>query len=381
MAQRIWAYQRRLGIPHVRLSRIDSSAKSYGTELIDFDSDKRPYEFIGRNSGQRAVERRVPDATMGLKSYNDTEVGKEFPCSKSGCNDDHTHQNPHKSLSAKRIKHQLYLRESGLIVDGVWGKTDLLFPFAVYEAKKKTTTYQQAKNQIYHACQTYLAMIDDLARDPTDLSKYQSKESEHHQMFAFISCGSYWEVYTAWYFLGSCVRPTFQQLLEPSLSWPQFVETIWEADIKNFSRAYDLICIVDQIHDFAVTRHRPFVTRHLEAWLTRAENIETHQITEQPVLEEQPEWANIKQASKLARKAKAAQTRNHNFLLKSQMGTRKMFAQDSTPESIIQQVNAVQESDDNPGQVERGRRRRSKPDTNTRATRSSRVLRKRKLKA
>jgi hypothetical protein len=95
--------------------------------------------------------------------------------------------------------------KSGLIVDGEWGKTDILFPFAVYEAKKRTTTYDHAKSQIYHACKSYLGMMDDLARDPTDVSKYQSKESEHHQIFAFISCGSYWEVYTAWQFLGSCV--------------------------------------------------------------------------------------------------------------------------------------------------------------------------------
>jgi hypothetical protein len=96
--------------------------------------------------------------------------------------------------------------KSGLIFDGVWGKTDIFSPFAVYEAKKRTTTYDQAKNQIYHACKTYLGMMDDLARDPADVSKYQPKESKHHQIFAFISCGSYWEVYTAWQSLGSCVR-------------------------------------------------------------------------------------------------------------------------------------------------------------------------------
>jgi hypothetical protein len=105
-------------------------------------------------------------------------------------------------------------QQCGLIVDGVWGKADILFPFAVYEAKKKTATYEQAKNQIYHACKTYLAMMDDLARDPRDVSKYQSKESEHHQIFAFISCGSYWEVYTAWQFLGSCVRALSSNAVE-----------------------------------------------------------------------------------------------------------------------------------------------------------------------
>jgi len=146
---------------------------------------------------------------MGLRSYTDYDIEKGYPCEVTGCKEDHAHQQPHKSLSEKRIQHQLHHRQAGLIVDGIWGKTDILFPFAVYEAKKKTTTYEQAKSQIYHACKTYLALIDDLARDPAEVSKYQSKESKHHQMFAFISCGSYWEVYVAWQFLGSCVRPTF----------------------------------------------------------------------------------------------------------------------------------------------------------------------------
>lgn len=46
-------------------------------------------------------------------------------------------------------------------------------------------------------------------------------------------------------------------------------ETIWEGDVKEFSRAFDLICIVDQIQDYAVNQHRPFVMNHLEAWHAR----------------------------------------------------------------------------------------------------------------
>jgi len=55
------------------------------------------------------------------------------------------------------------------------------------------------------------------------------------------------------------------------------VETIWEGDVKEFSRAYDLMCIVDQIHDYAVNHHRPFVMNHLEAWHAR------HQKTLEPI--------------------------------------------------------------------------------------------------
>ena len=49
----------------------------------------------------------------------------------------------------------------------------------------------------------------------------------------------------------------------------QIVETIWEGAVKEFGRAYDLICIVDQIQDYAVKYHRPFVMDHLEAWHAR----------------------------------------------------------------------------------------------------------------
>lgn len=57
----------------------------------------------------------------------------------------------------------------------------------------------------------------------------------------------------------------------------QMVETIWEGDVKEFSRAFDLICIVDQIQDYAVNHHRPFVMNHLEAWHAR------HQKTPEPL--------------------------------------------------------------------------------------------------
>jgi hypothetical protein len=57
----------------------------------------------------------------------------------------------------------------------------------------------------------------------------------------------------------------------------QMVETIWEGNVKEFSRAFELICIVDQIQDYAVNHHRPFVMNHLEAWHAR------HQKTLEPI--------------------------------------------------------------------------------------------------
>lgn len=51
------------------------------------------------------------------------------------------------------------------------------------------------------------------------------------------------------------------------------METIWEEDVKSFSAAYDLICIVDQIHEYAINYHRPFVIKHLEAWHARHQRL------------------------------------------------------------------------------------------------------------
>ena len=119
---------------------------------------------------------------------------------------------PNESLSESRILMQMENQDCGLIVDGIWGEANLIFPFAVYEAKKSANTWDQAENQIYHACKTYLAMLDDLARCPTDVTRYQSQESERYQIFGFTSCGSYWKVYIAWCYLAHCVSVMLRRL-------------------------------------------------------------------------------------------------------------------------------------------------------------------------
>lgn len=43
--------------------------------------------------------------------------------------------------------------------------------------------------------------------------------------------------------------------------------------MSEFSHAYDLICIVDQIHEYAVKQHRDFVIKHLKAWHRRHEDV------------------------------------------------------------------------------------------------------------
>lgn len=161
--------------------------------------------MVNDDSGKTTVKLRIPDATLGLKTYDDYDLKHGYLCTVSNCKEDHSSEQPDKRLSQNRLSAMMHNPECGLVVDGVWGKTDLVFPFAVYEAKKRASNFEAAEDQIYHACKTYLAMLDDLARSPDNVAEYQTEDSSRYQLFAFTSCGSYWEIYEAWYFLDSCV--------------------------------------------------------------------------------------------------------------------------------------------------------------------------------
>jgi hypothetical protein len=151
------------------------------------------------------VKTRIPDATMGLPAYDDWDLEHGYVCTLPDCKDDHSAKQPDERLSQDRLRDMMHDPECSLVVDGVWGKTDLVFPFAVYEAKKRASSYEDATGQVYHACKTYLAMLDDLARDPDNVAKYQTEDSSRYQIFAFTSCGSLWEVYLSRNFLDNCV--------------------------------------------------------------------------------------------------------------------------------------------------------------------------------
>ncbi|KAI1506256.1 hypothetical protein F5X99DRAFT_366115 [Biscogniauxia marginata] len=285
--------------------------------------DKKPYEFVEQgNDGERTVKKRIPDATFGLRAYNDYDIKQGYTCTVPDCLEDHTSKQPDKRLSEDRLRSMMHNPECGLVVDGVWGDVDLLFPFAVYEAKKQATSYEAAEDQIFHACRTYLAMLDDLARDPNNVAEYQTEESSRYQFFAFISCGSHWKVYMVWKMAESCN-----------------VETIWKGNVKEFSRAFDLICIVDQIHNYAATHHRPFVLKHLEAWYARHEKSPQHT---QPSISasdlaaagftgsehigidnpETPEWLILKEVTNISKQRRSFQTRLYNRKLRELIQTR-----------------------------------------------------------
>jgi hypothetical protein len=63
--------------------------------------------------------------------------------------------------------------QSALVVDGVGGKAGIGLPSVMYEAKKRYVSIEKSEYRIYHAARTYLAMLDDLACDPENVSQYQ----------------------------------------------------------------------------------------------------------------------------------------------------------------------------------------------------------------
>lgn len=81
--------------------------------------DERPYEYAEKQKKEQKVKYRIPDATMGLRSYNDREVERGYWCTADNCTIDHSNNQPHKSLIDRRLRDQMYNPKSGLIVDGI----------------------------------------------------------------------------------------------------------------------------------------------------------------------------------------------------------------------------------------------------------------------
>jgi hypothetical protein len=62
-------------------------------------------------------------------------------------------------------------------------------------------------------------MLDDLARNPNNVTEYQTEESSKYQLFAFASCGSYWQVFMAWKMLDNCMSYPCQLSEHLALEW------------------------------------------------------------------------------------------------------------------------------------------------------------------
>ncbi|KAL7946740.1 hypothetical protein V8C42DRAFT_318683 [Trichoderma barbatum] len=272
----------------------------FGLILDDewFTMDKRKYKFVEKDAdGAKIVKKRIPDATFGLTTYDSSalQLNEEFTA--AGFQADYSNKQPDDLLSQDRLRSMMHNPMCSLVVDGAWGEANIAFPFAVYEAKKRIEDYGEARRQIQHACQIYLSMLDDLARKPDDVSRYQTKKSPPCQMFAFVSHGSRWEVYVAWSSFETCN-----------------IESLWHGDVTSPTSALNLICIVDQIHDYAVKHHRPTVLNHLSTWLTWSEKLE-HRDGPARLTTSQPNWWCLESDMSRFRRKRIQERRNRKRAL------------------------------------------------------------------
>ncbi|KAJ5297431.1 hypothetical protein N7508_007680 [Penicillium antarcticum] len=86
------------------------------------------------------------------------------------------------------------LDETSLVVDGEWGDCTLLFPFAVYEAKKNQSSEITVRMQLKLAFNAYPQMLDKLVRQPGKMDEYHSPSSAAFPIFGFTFSGSTWRI-------------------------------------------------------------------------------------------------------------------------------------------------------------------------------------------
>lgn len=126
--------------------------------------------------------KRIPDATFGLATFSDCTSDPVV------CADE---------LSRERLEQLLLHRKCGLLVDPKWGRTDLVFPFAVYEAKGWSGDCREARHQACQGAACYLDMLNELARRPGPVGSakvYQTKISHQYQAFALTSFSAHWHL-------------------------------------------------------------------------------------------------------------------------------------------------------------------------------------------
>lgn len=160
-------------------------------KLINKSSDKREYNTIRQKrhpvscllAGDPKFIKRIPDATFGLATFQP----KDYQSVLAEWDLDHD-----------RLEALLLHQHCSLISDPRWGDTNLVFPFAVYEAKGWSGDAREARQQACSAGAVYLDLLDDLARQPGMIGKksgaYQTPQSRNSQVFAYTSFGAHWHI-------------------------------------------------------------------------------------------------------------------------------------------------------------------------------------------
>ena len=172
--------------------------------------DKTPYQYrytdTDTNTSKAIIRKRYPDITFGLATFMDVSVQHQIKQRNGETSCDRLHVEVHHTLTKERIFKQLFHRRCGLVVDPRWGAVDLVFPWALFEAKKTSAPLEDAERQLCEGASIYLAMLDDLARDPKSPDRYQEGGGSGPQLFGFASSGPMLWIYTIFDWFGNYVR-------------------------------------------------------------------------------------------------------------------------------------------------------------------------------
>jgi hypothetical protein len=224
-------------------------------------------------TGESTVVNRIPDATFGLATFSDSTSSSPVQTDE---------------LSRERLERLLLHRKCGLLGDPKWGETDLVFPFAVYEAKGWSGDCREARRQACQGGACYLDMLDNLARKPGPVGStkaYQTTTSHQYQVFALTSFGAHWHLLVGYqrprqveeyagtegmsknvYVRNFCVSSVYQCKVLKLTKFIQIFQRVWSARATNERAAWELLSLIDQIHLWAITEFRTFVTEHLKPW-------------------------------------------------------------------------------------------------------------------
>lgn len=180
--------------------------------------DKREYNYKAtvldpsntKNGKNAYMGKRIPDITFGLSSYSFSDPDDEGV--------DARERRIRRSLQKDSLNISIYtFNEHSLIADGKWGECTILFPFAVYEAKKDQNSTVGVKIQLKLAFNAYLGMLDRLVRQPGNTEEHQSSQSAVFPIFGFTSNGRDWRMYVG--YLPNCARDDDPLCNEDSVSF------------------------------------------------------------------------------------------------------------------------------------------------------------------
>ncbi|KAI9041899.1 uncharacterized protein KD926_006445 [Aspergillus affinis] len=222
--------------------------------------DKHEYNTIKQKrdpvtcllAGEPKFVKRIPDATFGLATFKPTD----YQCTWAEWDLDHD-----------RLEALALHRHCGLIADPRWGGADLVFPFATYEAKGWSGDAREARRQGCSAGAVYLDLLDALTRQPGKLGKkkghYQPARTRLNQVFVLTSFGAHWNILVGY------KRPRLAKEYagHEGLSDSVYIfQNIWSGRVMTQRKAWELLCLVDQIHLWGVTDFRDSVMQCVRPW-------------------------------------------------------------------------------------------------------------------